>query len=153
MGSSAAARVRAAIAAGVVCCLAVGCSSSTRGAAADAGSEAGEEGGACPASEPAAGSECTGDQMDCPYLCGTTYCSCPAGFWVCSVVLHGDGGACAAVDGTTVPQEGAACAQACGPYVGDTCGFVCPGGGPVSAECETGGWHVLGECGGDAGGD
>jgi hypothetical protein len=142
-----------AIAAAVAWCL--GCSSTKRSAEGpDAGAEAGEDGGACPDAEPGPGVDCTGAQVDCPY-CGNTFCSCtPAGFWQCAVVLQGDGGACTSVEGAPVPQEGAACAQACGPYVADTCSFVCPGGqGPVSAECESTGWHVLGSCGGDAGGD
>jgi hypothetical protein len=141
----------------VVSGLVVGCSSTTRGTAgSDAGSDVtAGEGGACPDSEPAAGSLCSADEVDCPYACGTTYCSCTSsGFWACSVVLYGDCGACASVDGSPVPQEGAACGLACGPFVGDTCSFACPGSeGPVNAICETTGWHVLGSCsGGDADG-
>jgi len=136
------------IAAAVACALADACSSAkpAETPGADAGAEAGE-GGACPGGQPEAGSTCSG-QTDCPYGCGTTYCSCPYGFWQCSIVLHGEGGACETVDGTPVPEAGAACAGACGPFVGTTCSFLCPGGqGPISAICGTSGWRVLGACG------
>lgn len=142
-----------AVAAALVWGLVGACSSTTHGTAAekDAGSEASgsDGGGGCPDSEPGAGTVCAGEEVDCPYACGTTYCSCTSGFWACSVVLYGDGGACASVDGSPAPQEGAPCALACGPFVGGTCSFVCPGSEqPIGAVCETSGWHVLGSCAG-----
>ena len=141
-------RLFAAIAVAVVWNVAGGgCSSTTKGTGgADAGSDAEGEAGTCPDSQPGAGTECSGEFPYCPYDCGTTYCSCASGFWQCSPVLHGEGGACEAVDGTPAPKEGDPCAQACGPFVGDTCSFACPGGGSVGATCGASGWQLLGAC-------
>ena len=94
----------------------------------------------CPSSQPQG--TCSGP-LNCSYGC--TFCTCAGGSWSCSA--PGCYGGCS----PTPPKDGASCGGCCGPSVGMTCEYACPGdAGTLQATCvglggTSGTWKV-GSC-------